>query len=97
MFDDATIKALGLREFPGFSGLHTRAQAPGAMPNGTRVEKVASEPGDTHQDGAIARILGSIHHPMVGYGYFVAWDTHPRAAVFVAEARVKMTGEAGDG
>jgi hypothetical protein len=97
MADDATIKALGLREYAGFSGLHTRDQAAGAIPNGARVEKVASAPGDTHQDGAAATILGSIHHPKVGYGYFVAWDTHPRAAVFVAGSRVKGTGEAGDG
>lgn len=81
-------EAPNLKEFPGYSGLHTRDQAPGAIPNGSRVRKVASDPGDTHQDGALARVLGSIHHPQVGFGYFVEWDSHPRAAVFVAGPRV---------
>jgi hypothetical protein len=77
------------RQFPGYQGLHLREQAPGALPNGSRVYKTASAPGDTHQDGALATVLGSICNPRVGYGYFVEWDTHPRAAVFVADYRIK--------
>lgn len=92
--NEDVIAALGLREFPGYTGLHTHDQARGAIPNGTRVEKRASEPGDTHQDGAIATVLGSIYHPQVGYGYFVAWDTHPHEAVFVAGPKVRGAGEA---
>ncbi|KKN87003.1 hypothetical protein LCGC14_0262720 [marine sediment metagenome] len=31
----------------------------GEWPKGTRVRKVLSEPGDTHQDGALATIVGA--------------------------------------
>lgn len=56
----------------------TRAQAPGAWPNGSRVEKAASEPGDAHAIGSPATVLGSIAIPnddRLRFGYFVAWTT----------------------
>ena len=31
----------------------------GRWPRGTRVRKINSEPGDTHQDGALATIVGA--------------------------------------
>jgi hypothetical protein len=80
--------------FPPYHGRHTRDVAPGAMPNGSRVRKVASEPCDTHQDGALATVLGSMHAPGIGFGYFVAFDDHPLFAVFVAGHRCE---EANDG
>jgi hypothetical protein len=79
---------MNLRSFPGYIGLHSRDEAPGAIPNGTKVRKVASKPDDIHQDGALATVLGSIHYPKVGFGYYVEWDSHPRIAVFVAGHRV---------
>lgn len=82
------INQLGLSLFPGYANLHTRAQADGAIANGTRVRKTNSEPGDTHKDDERATILGSIHHPEVGFGYFVEWDTHPKAATFVTQHRI---------
>jgi hypothetical protein len=75
------------RNFPGYSGLHERDEAPGAIPNGTRIRKVKSHPGDSHQDGALATVLGSVHHPALGFGYYVEWDDTPRVAVFVAGHR----------
>jgi len=79
---------MNLRRFPGYEGLHTRDQAPGALPNGTRVRKIASEPNDTHRDGALATVLGSVFAPKVGTGYFIEFDDNPKQAVFVAGHRV---------
>jgi hypothetical protein len=78
------------RLFPGWEGLHVRDEAPGALRNGSRVRKVRSEPRDTHQDGALATVLGSIEAPGAGdgIGYFVAWDDAPRAAVLVGDRRI---------
>lgn len=80
-----------LREEEGWIGVFTRAQAEGAIPNGTRVVKVLVEKGDTHPLGAKATVLGSAVVPeMPGrFGYFVEWDTHPRIAVFVAWMKIK--------
>lgn len=82
-----------LRTFPGYAGLHTRDEAPGAMPNGTRVRKTATEPKDTHQDGALATVLGSVSEPSVGVSYFVEWDDDPGKAVFIAGRRVVGVGD----
>jgi hypothetical protein len=79
---------MNLRLYPGWLGVHTREQAPGAMPNGTRVRKVALDPGDAHPIGALATILGSVQHAQHGPCYFVEWDAKPRAAVFVAGFKI---------
>jgi hypothetical protein len=65
----------------------TRQQAKGALPNGTRVQKIASGPGDAHKDGEWATVLGSLVAEEFdgrknAYGYFVAWDDHPELPVF---------------
>lgn len=73
---------LDLGPEPGWIGNFSRGEAPGCYPNGTRVEKVKTEPGDAHPIGAQATVLGSIRHP-IGTGYFVEWDARPRHAVFV--------------
>lgn len=72
----------------GLLGEHTVRQADGAWPNGSRVEKRGSLPGDTHQDGAPARVVGSVG---VGgmLGYFVEWDDAPGYACFVAGVRLR--------
>ena len=77
--------------------VYTRNQAEGALPNGTRIEKVNSEPGDGHQDGAAGKVIGSLQAvPSPGfperYVYFVAFDENPAAGVPVGivEGRVKV-------
>jgi hypothetical protein len=80
---------MGLQDYPGWVGTHTREQAPGAMPNGSRVRKIMSKPGDASPDGSPATVLGSMHEPDLGYGYFVEWDARPRQAVFVAGFRLQ--------
>jgi|SRR5262245_10664884 len=67
---------------------YTTAHVPGALPNGTRVEKVKGDEGDTHAVGARATVIGSMQAPpnvpAIGIGYFVEWDDMPGVPVFVA-------------
>lgn len=64
-------------------------QAEGAIPNGTRVVKIVSDPGDYHSIGAKGTVRGSIgptqfeEHGMV-YGYWVQWDDVPEFTVFTS-------------
>jgi hypothetical protein len=87
---DADLSAAwaSIRNHAGYRGLFTRHQAAGAYANGSRVEKVLADSGDTHQVGALATVLGSIHHPELGFGYFVEWDSHPRHAGFVEGRKI---------
>jgi len=78
----------------GNIGTYTTDQAPGAIPNGTIVEKLKADPGDAHPDGSRARILGSIgpaEVPGVGnmYGYFVEWEDTPGVPVFIGGPRIR--------
>lgn len=75
----------GIMPHEGWFGSFTTAQAPGAMPNGTRVRKSAEDPGgDSTPLGTLGTVLGSF----VGYlpgdaamlSYFVEWDGKPRIA-----------------
>lgn len=80
-------KEMEKRQMVGF----TRNEAPGALRNGTLVEKVNSEPGDTHQDGARATIVGSLGRAAPSkYGYFVEWDDIPGVPVFTASERIRL-------
>ncbi len=79
-----------LRTYPGYAGVATPQQAQGAIPNGTRVCKINSEGNDTHRDGALATILGSVRHPVDGFAYFVEWDDLPRNAVVIAYHRIQV-------
>jgi hypothetical protein len=72
----------------GWTGLFTRQQAEGALPNKTRISKVRTEAADGHPIGTQGTVLGSISHPDVGMGYFVEWDPHPRTAVFVVSWKI---------
>jgi hypothetical protein len=72
----------------GYTGDFTRQQAQGAIPNGTRIVKCGTIPGDTREDGAPGTVLGSIGHgPLMLY--FVEWDSAPRTAVAVASHRIE--------
>lgn len=76
----------------GWQAPFTRAQAAGALPNGTRVIKCNSEPKDKHADGTRATVLGSIASPEVMGGmvmYFVEWETHPRVAVACLQTKLR--------
>jgi hypothetical protein len=77
-----------VRPHLGWHGQFTTAQYPGALPNGTRVVKVAWEPGDTHSLRDRATVLGSMGHPEVGIGYFVEFDAHPKQAVFIIGTKI---------
>lgn len=76
--------------------IYTLDQAEGALVNGTRIEKVKSERGDGHRDGALGTIVGSVGDVEVPgypdhYVYFVKWDEDPGAGlpVGIREGRLK--------
>jgi hypothetical protein len=75
-------------EHPGWFGLFTRDEYPGALRNGTRIVKVLTLPGDAHPVGTRGVVLGSMGHPEVGLGYFVEWETKTRVAVFVEANKI---------
>jgi len=75
--------------------LSFNGQQEGALPNGARVSKTNSEPGDGHQDGARGTILGSVADPdnadpeiAKQIGYFVEWDDRPGLPVAIASHRI---------
>lgn len=82
---------------PGWAGAYTRQQAKGAMPNGTKVRKVRSQPKDGHQDGAMGTVIGSFTatEPMEVEGcivrtfYFIEWEDMPKIGVCSAEHRIE--------
>lgn len=69
--------------------VYTADQAPGAMSNGTIVEKINTEPGDFHKDGARARVIGSLPEVDGLRGYFVEWDDTPEVPQFVKSTRIQ--------
>jgi hypothetical protein len=77
-------------------GFFTRAEAPGAFGNGTRITKIVEEPGDTHRKGALGTVLGSVGPmPYQGvsavYGYFIAWDAQPKRAVLCISLKLEKS------
>ena len=64
-------------------------EAPGALRNGTRVQKVNTVAGDTHYDGALATVRGSIGPALGTFGYWVVWDDMPGLPVFIAGERLE--------
>ncbi len=63
-------------------------EAPGALPNGTLVEKINTEPDDQHPDGALAHVIGSAGSKEHGFVYCVAWEDFPGLPVWIAGHRV---------
>jgi len=68
-------------------------QAEGAIPNGTRVEKINSNSSDAHVDGSEGIIVASVG-PIVHLGrmtisYFVCWDDAPDFPVGILDSRVR--------
>lgn len=76
------------RSEPGWLGSFTRHQSQGAFLNGSRAEKINTEPLDSHLDGAVCTILGSISRNGITV-YFVEWDDMPRIASSIAGHRLK--------
>jgi hypothetical protein len=75
---------------PGWIGGYTTRQAPGAMPNHTRIVKAAEDAsGDLTPMGTLGTVLGSIKHPQLGLCYFIEWDDKPRCAVAVVAWKIK--------
>lgn len=69
---------------------YTTDQAPGALRNGTIVEKISTEPGEAHKNGDRAVIIGSLPEvPGLGRGYFVAWNDEPDVPMFVLSTRIR--------
>jgi hypothetical protein len=72
-----------------FAVAFTTNQAPGAYPNGTRVVKLASDDGDSHKDGDLGTVIGSLLAPKLGICYFIEWDDSPGLPVLAVAAKVK--------
>lgn len=68
-------------------------QAPGAIPNGSKIKKVNSSADDGHRDGDQATVIGSLGPAEIqgrkAYGYFVVWDDTPEVPCFIAEFRIE--------
>jgi hypothetical protein len=85
-----------LIEHDGYIGIHTRQEAPGAFPNGTRIKKVTYTEGDSTEIGQKGTVLGSIAVDLeedVPYFYFVEWDWKPRHAVGIVSVKIGLADE----
>lgn len=91
---------LGMRNHPGYFGAFTTRQAEGALPNGTRIRKSWSEPGDTTPVGTEGVVLGSLPCPNKlpdkpdlpesgGFFYFVEWDNRPKTAIGMVARKIE--------
>lgn len=89
-----------LRDWPGYVGKFVRDQAPGAIPNGQRIVKINTEPGDIHKDGDTGVVIGSIdvvkaapslaNEHRTRFFYFIEWDAMPKVVVGVRESRIGL-------
>lgn len=82
-------KQPALRHERGWWGAFTRNEAEGAWPNGSQVEKISHEPNDATPLGTLGTVLGSLHFPDAGYGYFIEWDDKPKTAIFVIDWKLR--------
>lgn len=79
-----------LQNEPGWVGMFTREQAPGALPNGTVIEKATWEAGDAHPIGTRGVVLGSFFPPEHNtLFYFVEWRPKPHMAVGVTAKKIR--------
>jgi hypothetical protein len=81
---------------PPFVVLGITDEAPGALPNGTRIQKTNSGPSDRHQDGDQGTVIGSVgpgimkeYGPNPHYLYFVVWDDWGKLPIGIADFRIK--------
>jgi hypothetical protein len=87
-FSDRAAGLFNIGKEPGWVGVLTRGEAPGAIKNGTTIVKIMEERGDFKPVGTRGTVLGSIRHSKVGIGYFIEWEEHQKVAVFVAEKKI---------
>lgn len=89
-----------LGQHDDYAGMFSRYEAEGAFPNGTRIRKHSSEEGDSHPDGSLGTVLGSLKvegdaansfskAKGIGYLYFVEWDDSPKVAVGTVDLKIK--------
>lgn len=78
-----------VRPHAGWMGVFTTDQAPGCLPNGTRIEKTTYEPGEHQRMGQTGTVLGSVTVPEKGPAYFVEWDSMPQAAYLVTARKIR--------
>jgi hypothetical protein len=83
------VREIPVRHYPGYVGAFTRDEAPGAIPNGTRVCKVWCEPGDANPLGAKGVVLGSLYFPEGGFAYFIEWDSKPKWPLLTIAKKVE--------
>jgi hypothetical protein len=88
---------------PGWTGIFTRHEAAGAIPNGERIVKATFEEGDSQPIGAPGTVLGSLPtmpaiadeakergiRPPDAYWYFIEWDARPRWALSVVDWKIR--------
>lgn len=95
--DEPDALACGFHNEPGWTGAFTRTEAKGALPNGTPIRKLMSEPGDAHPVCSPGVVLGSIAMPpeltrgekyCVQFAYFVEWAARPKVAVGVMDYKI---------
>ena len=71
------------------------SEAPGALPNGTRILKINSKDEDTHGDGAAGTVTGSLSVPEEPefadetYFYFIEWDDLPALPIGIRGSRIR--------
>ena len=93
------MKTPTIKVWPGYFGAHSRDQAEGAIPNGTRVRKLKADPGgDRTPNGTLGTVLGSIDAEQIDpaltrryggkYFYFVEWSNKPGVAVGVVDVKI---------
>jgi hypothetical protein len=79
------LKTMKLKTMKGLA--YCDEDAPGAIPRGTTIVKVASEKGDANPVGTKGKVLGSMGDG-TRIGYFVEWETMPGRPVFVTDFKV---------
>lgn len=84
-------------KIPAGFAVYMREQAEGAIPNGTPIVKVNSEPEDTHKDGAPGVVVGSLACPPAlrkqsgeAFFYFIEWDDLPGTPIGAIASKVQV-------
>ena len=89
-----------LREWPGYVGLFVRDEAAGAIPNGRKIVKINTQPGDINKHGATGTVIGSVdcvksapelaNRYRVRFLYFIEWHEMPNVVVAIKESRIRL-------
>lgn len=88
---------------PNMTGVFTREEADGAIPNGARIRKIREETGDTTPLGTLGWVLGSLAaddevidmipvtelREHTKFAYFVEWDILPHHAIGIIGGKIE--------